>query len=64
MASYLLNASEEEMERWKREAALAGMSFAAYIRAALETYSGRDARSQLPQLNMLDASSELLDSYL
>jgi predicted DNA binding CopG/RHH family protein len=43
-ASYLLKASDEDMERWKRAARERGLSFAQFVREAIETWCRRTSR--------------------
>lgn len=51
MAQYLLKASEQEMLRWKAAAKREGISFAEYIRAALEAYiPGENVYTGLPPI--------------
>lgn len=46
MADYLLRAPDEDMARWKAEAALRGQPFASFIRKALDQATSSQARRQ------------------
>lgn len=48
MASYLLKADDEDMARWRAQAAEAGMSFAMFVRSSLNGY-GRTLARRAPE---------------